>query len=296
MKQLGSNPKLSMQSRETPFAIQSATHQPLVIFLHLPKTAGMTIRSILEREYSSSCIYNIYPEGKFSAESYKALPKNRRKKIKLVCGHFKYGLHEQLEVEKYTYFTLVRNPIDRTISQYYYTKHSKHHPLNPILNSEEMTLQEYVTSGLTKQLDNGQTRLLAGEAGYEPDFGDCSDDVLDIAKKNLRESFSVVGTTERFDETLLLLKAVFGWQAMPFYIKKNVSKQRPKRDLLSPDIEAFLTERQKIDLALHAYSNELLDHAIKTHLRFPTIQLILFRCLNALYNIKHTLMRDSTDG
>lgn len=41
-------------------------------------------------------------------------------------------------------------------------------------------------------------------------YGQCSPEMLESAKKNLQD-FAAVGLTERYNETLILLKRAFNW-------------------------------------------------------------------------------------
>ncbi|MEO5579030.1 MAG: hypothetical protein ABIR58_00110 [Gemmatimonadaceae bacterium] len=71
-----------------------------------------------------------------------------------------------------------------------------------------MSLHDFVTNPPFREVDNDQTRRIAGE---EPPLGRCTSAMFELAKQNLRRHFRVVGVTDRFDETLLLMKQAFGW-------------------------------------------------------------------------------------
>jgi hypothetical protein len=53
-----------------------------------------------------------------------------------------------------------------------------------------------------------------------------------MAKQNLTRSFRVVGLCERFQESLLLMRASFGWE-VPLYENRKVAKNRAA---LKPDV------------------------------------------------------------
>src|SRR5437667_105406 len=67
--------------------------------------------------------------------------------------------------------------------------------------------------------DNDQTRQLAGKCGI-PKARTSAEEMLRIAKRNLTEHFTVVGVTEKFDRSLLLMKRCLGW-GRPFYVSDN---------------------------------------------------------------------------
>jgi hypothetical protein len=95
----------------------------------------------------------------------------------------------------------------------------------------------------------------------DPGYGECDQATLDLAKHNLREHFAVVGLTERFDETLLLLKRTFGWQRIQ-YTRHNVTRGRPRRDSLDAETLAVLSEYNQLDIALYQYAQRLLADQI----------------------------------
>ena len=241
------------------------------------------MRSILQRQYEHAHIFNIYPGGNNTVEDFKKYSPKKKQKIELICGHFKYGIHTSLGIYDCFYITLLRKPVDRVISHYYYVKKDKNHPLHQKLNNEKMNIRDYLTAGLTKELDNGQSRLLAGDEGYIPEFGKCTTEVLEAAKRNLRQDFKIVGTTERFDETLLLLKAVLGWK-MPFYSRKNVAQKKDEQSFLTSDVYTFLEDSQHIDQELYSYADKLLDQMLYKHVKFLKVKLYYFRILNFFYN------------
>ena len=136
----------------------------------------------------------------------------QRNSIRMLRGYVFFGIHESLH-RPATYVTIIRDPIDRIISHYYYVRHTSNHRFHSTVTSQSMSLKDYVSSGLAKELDNGQVRLLAGRKADECfAIGQCSKDLLEMAKKNLQEHFIVVGLTERFDETLILWKRSFGME------------------------------------------------------------------------------------
>jgi hypothetical protein len=230
---------------------QSATVlSSAVIFLHIPKSAGSTLNEIIWRQYSSRHTFSIYESGKF--HELNQLPEVRKQEIKLINGHVEFGIHQFLP-QPSTYITLLRDPIERAISHYYYVLRTPKHHLYKIVTSKEMGLEEYIKSGITKELDNGQTRLLAGpqfNSGVDVEFGHCTSELLEQAKRNLSTYFKVVGLTEEFDRTLLLLKRTFGWKDI-FYLARNVSQKRPSRQEIPAAALRAIEAQHQFDLELY---------------------------------------------
>ncbi len=232
-----------------------------VIFLHIPKTAGSTLNTIVERQYKLAETYSIDSRRVMeSMEEFKQLPAQQLEKIKLLKGHMYFGLHEYLPTPS-TYVTVVREPVDRVISMYYYIlreKLHKHHKRT----TRAKDLKEYIFDVKAKQLNNGQTRLLAGMDYFEVEFGNCTNAMLEAAKNNLRKYFSVVGTTARFDETLIILKQKLGWH-LPLYARKNVTNKRPKKEQIAQDTLDTIVELNQLDIELYRYAEIILQELIE---------------------------------
>jgi hypothetical protein len=101
-----------------------------LIFLHLPKTAGSTIYYILNRLYQNEKVFNVHWRGtQGNLDNFKTLPTAEREKIKLIRGHFRFGLHDFFEGET-SYFSFLRNPEERILSFYTYVQQSpKNRPI-----------------------------------------------------------------------------------------------------------------------------------------------------------------------
>lgn len=227
--------------------------QEVVIFIHLPKTAGTTLYDILKKQYSKRNILTFHGVIGQNREAFEkqyqyTLNKNQ---VSLIKGHMNYGLHDVLDCP-YKYITVLRNPINRIISVYYYLVQSKFHPQHHLVKGK--TLEEFVTSDMAHH--NGQTRFIAGE--YNPSDKLQPANLLERAKKNLQEDFAVVGLTERFDESLMLLQRKLGWKKMPFYVKENKSK-KPHDSSISGQAYDLIIEKNSLDIHLYQYAQEIFD-------------------------------------
>lgn len=225
--------------------------QKSLIFLHIPKAAGSTLHRIIARQYASDSIYSI--DGLRVHESiaeFKQLPEAKRSEIKVLKGHMRFGLHEYLP-QPSTYITILRDPVERIISHYYYVLRSPEHYLYEQVTSRNMSLKDYICSGITKELNNSQTRLLCTKAALET-YEQGSKEILESAKKNLQEEFAVVGLAERFDETLILLKRKFKWN-LPFYIKANTTKDRPLKNDISQETLKIIEKYNELDVELFEF-------------------------------------------
>ncbi|HEY9770735.1 MAG TPA: sulfotransferase family 2 domain-containing protein [Coleofasciculaceae cyanobacterium] len=234
-----------------------------IVFLHIPKTAGTTLHLIIERQYNSGKIVTIHTPVENAAQisRIQKLTPTQQQQVRVIKGHTFWGWH-QLLPESCAYFTLLRNPVERFISNYYFLLKKEGHPLGQKLLEEKVTIEDFVN--WTGE-DNYQTRFLAkniGEGNLDIKGSECTRETLERAKRNLRENFAVVGIVEEFDKTLLLLKKTFGWKNI-FYKVKNKNKQRPSNNLIPQKTLKLIKEKNKLDLELYNYATETLQTTIK---------------------------------
>lgn len=234
-----------------------------LIFLHVPKAAGSTLHPILERHFPKNVRHSFYDDVENRMARFRSLPLAERSRIRLLKGHFPYGLHDSL-VGKTTYITLLRDPVERVVSHYYYVKRTPRHYLYDQVVSGKMSLADYVRSGITGELDNGQVRLLAGFDQTIP-YGACTREHLDMAKYHAEQDFALVGLTERFDESLVLMCIVLGWTWLPYYRNLNVTKARPKHREIDPDIIAAIRETNRFDIELYEWVTERFNQLAHQH-------------------------------
>jgi len=230
----------------------------IIVFLHIPKTAGSTILSIFKQQYKGKKISVL--DGSDPEKSKLNLFDNKDTYCpELIFGHTDYGIHEQYCVQEYQYFAFVRHPVERIISHYLYVKRSPNHYLHDFLDMSQVSLYDYVTSGATNELNNGQVRMLIGAGGfhknnyakYEVPYGKSEDWMLEEAKKNIEKYFGFVGVQEEFDNSILLLKKVLHWKKPLYYQSLNKTKAKlNKLDLDKKTLEAIVMYNA-LDLKLY---------------------------------------------
>ncbi|MBE9190340.1 sulfotransferase family 2 domain-containing protein [Gloeocapsopsis crepidinum LEGE 06123] len=266
-----------------------------IIFLHIPKSAGSTLNTVINRQYRKEFIFSIYGFERSerevkTAEQFKALPETRRRNIKLLRGHIGFGLHKYL-VQPSIYITLLRDPIKRVLSQYYYILRQPEHPLYKELKTNNMSLQDYVISGIDPNVNNGQTKALAGVKATTIKFGEVPITLLEDAQKNIQEHFAVVGLTEKFDESLILLQKVLGWKSL-FYTKKNVAKNQQSKDISAADM-TLIQQYNELDIELYNFAEKYVENKMNQYKDSFQKDLTAFKVLNQQYgyirSISHSI-------
>ena len=224
-----------------------------LIFLHIPKTAGTTLNRIIEWQYSPFAIFTMDPYRiRATPERLKRLPEGRRRRLRVVRGHLFYGIHEFLP-QGATYITMLREPVARVLSAYYFILRRPLHPLHRKLKRERLGVEDCLR--LFPHRHNLQCRLIAGVK----DTATGDERLLDIAKENLTKSFSVVGICERFEESLILMAKTFGWE-VPFYENQKVSK---RRSMVEPKLADLIREYNRLDDELYEFGKKLFEQNLR---------------------------------
>jgi hypothetical protein len=209
-----------------------------LIFMHIPKTSGTTFLYLLYKQYKYHTeVLNLYHS--------KQLPQTGvSKEIKCIIGHHQFGIHRGLN-KPFNYVTFLRDPVDRVISDYFFTK--KFHNLD---------FESYL------KLDNNlkgynpnekQTRWAAGN-----NLAD-----IELAKSNLAKYFPIVGLTDMFDESLFLMKHQFGWGDIS-YKKENVNQSRLKKQEISSEIIKQIKKNNQLDLQLYKWAKKRLTNQLNS--------------------------------
>lgn len=251
-----------------------------VLFLHLPKTAGTTLHRVIARQYrSSEDVFIINPH------TFMAQPAEVRHRARIVRGHFWFGLHRYV-AQPYTYITVLRDPIKRVLSLYNHASWDSQHNMHP--QAKQHTLAQLLEKGIHKEaLDNSQLRMLSGVWDAVP-FGACTAEHLEQAKTNLQNQFSVVGTMEQFDETLLLMQENFNWRQV-YYTKLNTAKRLSRKPSLSQETFSLVQQHNALDIELYNFAKRLCQQEITQ--RGPAFQqkLAHFRRINRRLNPFHKI-------
>jgi hypothetical protein len=224
-----------------------------LIFLHIPKTAGTTLNRIIEWQYSPFEIFTMDPYRiRATPERLKRLAERRRRRLRMVRGHMFYGIHECLP-QGATYMTMLRDPVARALSAYYFILRRPLNPFHRKVKRERLTVEDCLR--LFPQRHNLQCRMIAGVK----DTAIADERLLDMAKEHLTNSFSVVGICERFEESLMLMATTFDWE-IPFYKNCKVSKARPQ---ISPSTVEMIRDHNRLDVGLYEFAKNLFEESLQ---------------------------------
>ena len=211
----------------------------MLAFIHINKTAGSTVRYILRSSYGSRhCDVEpwdaAWDETPFSGDDLRRLRRIYRN-LASIAGHRVTG-YADLAVDgiPLDYFTFLRDPLRMCASRYqYHVDHRK-----KTVEFEEWIQRDW--------LRDAQTKRIAGTAN-------ALDAIELIRRKNI-----FVGLTERFDESLVLLKALRAHDLDISYERVNVARRTSLADelLSDPRSRDALVDANRADLELYRHARD----------------------------------------
>jgi hypothetical protein len=210
-------------------------------FLHIPKTAGTSLREVVLEHYPPNRTIEVYSHGPADLEEMR----RKAHDAVVVYGHFSFGFHELLGTDG-RYVTLLRNPVDRVVSFF------QHQSRDPASEYGEkiaggMTLKNLLESEQCHQVNNHMVRILSGHLSVETTHNRA---LLERAEANIDAHFDVVGITERMDDSLQLIGRTLGWKPRRSVPVLNVD---PGRGSLSLDDQTrdAIVEFNRLDVELY---------------------------------------------
>lgn len=212
----------------------------LICFLHIEKAAGTTLHHILANNFKN--YLTISPAYYWSNEPGNYVSPNELKWImkftlstEAIGGHplRSYLQYEDKLNRSVKYITFLREPVARYLSHYKHQKYAKgiHWNIHSFL--QESRFNDYMTRRLS------------------------SSNNLNEAKAVLSDQMAFVGITERFDESLFLLKKeCFTSNFDLRYEKENVGINDISNDIFINDANIYnrIIENNRNDIELYNYA------------------------------------------
>lgn len=208
------------------------------IFTHLKKTSGTSLLNALD--LSS---FNIMRTRKTWKLKFKTLGKQPF----ILYGHKPYGVHKKIFL-KAEYFTVLAPPLERNISDYYFSKQSKsinyEHP--DWRYTQLYDIVEFMERGHIK--DNYLVRQISGVRRKKLDKSD-----LELAKYNLKHKYAAFGLKSQFENNCKLISNLL---EVSYEIPEKRYKKTFKEDLPPKTLER-LRKFQELDEEFYKFAEEL---------------------------------------
>ncbi|MCF3935757.1 sulfotransferase family protein [Acuticoccus sp. M5D2P5] len=208
---------------------------PLIISIHVPKTAGSRFGEILKARYGDALAYYYGPNNPKTHPLARVRPKDldadlfdrlHASGVRILHGHMRANLLMRSVPDHSRYWVWLREPIEQVISYYHFVRTSKGDggPLYQAVQEQGISLDEFVT---LPQITNVQTQYCGP---------------LQLEKAGF------VGVTEQFSRMLPLigLRDQQRWS--------NVNAEKPMADR---DTRTAIARQMTDDVGLYSYALEL---------------------------------------
>ncbi|MGE0821355.1 MAG: sulfotransferase family 2 domain-containing protein [Candidatus Binatia bacterium] len=233
-------------------------------FLHIPKTAGTSLRTVIEAQFSPSRINHEYN----SLAQIVRIPPDEFAQYHLIRGHFPYSLVEKFRVFPHI-LTMLRHPVERTISHLLHVKRDPSFWLHQYVPLASAPLEEILRYDATKKfVCNHQLRLVGLDFDlqhvqepkmfYAPDCAD--EELLNIACRRLTMC-DFVGIAERFADSIELLCQRFCWPLVTSLPHLNVRERssQSQEEEISPEVVQRILELNVLEIKFYEFAYRLFE-------------------------------------
>ena len=245
-----------------------------LIYVHIPKTGGSTLQSILIRQYGKNHFFRINRRNTLA--DFLEVDKTN---INLLVGHFPFDYHKHFnESNNIQYLSLIREPVSRLISNYYHILSRPNNPHHQALTEQTNNIKEFVEQDINKKTENCYVRFFSNN--IDTPHNSCTKQMLEKAKKNIEQYFPIVGITEMYDESLIMMKNHYQWE-QPYYAKKNKAriKYNIKTDIDEDSINT-IKQYNQLDIELYNWVKTRLNQQINNAKFDFEKELVKFRKTN----------------
>ncbi|MCL5029602.1 MAG: sulfotransferase family 2 domain-containing protein [Bacteroidetes bacterium] len=253
-----------------------------IIFINLPRTGGVTLEPVLKKQYKDKVYFIDSTKGPITDISQ--IHPDKIPTLLCISGHFPFGFHKYLTDET-RYITMLRDPVDRIISHYYSVIGRPWHYLHDKVVKNNLSIADYVTSGITIETSNSQTQLLSGcERPLPLNIDDpIAKEAIETAKRNLSNYFEVVGIFEKYEESVILFKRKLGWKNV-FYYKQNVSQNSLVKDKISDETINIIKKYNLLDIELYFFAKKLFENMLMNKEKSFMKDLKILKIKNSIYS------------
>lgn len=226
-----------------------------IIFDHLPKTAGTAVAHWLMDELGLGCVTStLIGEHRDLIRQYGGL-------YSIISAHMHFARYPGLDA-RYQYITLLREPVDRTLSQLYFLLNNHDDSQIPELRAMVKQFIDSDGADIDNRLLNGNLFNDAFNAGtsnpYVEHFysinghnGMSDDEKIACALATIRQ-YDVVGLYENLPAFLADVSALLGVAVSQQFARINVTKQRPDIAQLSPALRNRIEDLNRLDIRFYA--------------------------------------------
>lgn len=253
----------------------------LLFFLHLPRTAGTTLNSIIRDNFTNEEIISVYSAQEY--KEFREIDSSRLNGVRVIQGHLFLDEYSPPRIysRNVSVFTFLREPVARLVSEYLFLKTWPENHMYAYLNDNGVTFREYLLSDEARLAYRGKNFMTRFFTGMDFALNAFPQTAYDAAAHNLEHEFGFVGIQERFDESLLLLGDFMGLKSL-CYEKRNVLASGQIEQISEDDL-ALARELNAADIKLYDFACDLFAKRVERLGRFFELKVREFKLINAKY-------------
>lgn len=219
-------------------------------FMHIPKSAGMSIRRMMVENELNTLVVDDYSQLAYLSDSV-------LQSYDAVTGHLGFRLLNRFP-DAFS-FTILRDPVDRILSMYGYWRATNFsYDARQSLKGGLTEFLESPHEGARMEIDNGQTWQAAVDRApwMRAVHSDTAPEtLLRIAKDNLLR-MDFVGLYENFDKDVIRLGVKLGWRNIGIPNENVTPRKVSRRDCSQNELNRILSLNE-LDLALYEFAKEM---------------------------------------
>lgn len=223
----------------------------------MQKTGGVSLLMRLRREFGDRGVYPAEVDGdpvevapQLMVPTLLRQWEARRDEIRVVTGHFPLCTIDLLDAD-FTVFTVLRDPVDRTLS------YLRHHRDTTPAHGEHSLEEIYEDPGNFKHFIHDHMVKMLSLRSEEMTDGMMT--VVDLDKRRLRKAkralkkMDVIGLQSELEDFAQRLVSRYGWDLGP-PVHENATRPVEVPDLF----RARIAEDNRLDMELYEYGRKLL--------------------------------------
>jgi hypothetical protein len=217
----------------------------MILFYHLPRTAGLSIVEAAKRDLPGTKKRVFLPDMTIWLDRLRDGLEDLSD-VSFLSGHFAYGIEAFLPFSAST-FTLLRNPLEQIFSMEAQAKKL------PDRYPQGALTDLLTTPAGEPYFDNPQIRHLAGDGGVAV-RGPLSDAHLARAKSVVEHRMTAFGISEYFEASLAVISAALGITLRPQHTNAS---NRPPLSLVSEEVLHLAWLATSLDRHLYDFGRSL---------------------------------------